>query len=104
LGSCCRPSSYRTTSFCSATSRANATGSQIVFANLPAARNIITIYTASGDLVDTIEHDGASEGGAAHWNLMSRNGQEIVSGIYLFAVRSNDGRYEDFVGRFVVIW
>jgi hypothetical protein len=85
-------------------SAANVTGSQIVFANLPAARNLITIYTAAGDLVDTIEHDGTSEGGGAHWNLMSRNGQEIVSGIYLYAVRSDDGRFEDFVGRFVVIW
>ena len=41
--------------------------------------------------------------GHASWNLMSRNGQEIVSGIYLYAVQSDDGRFEDFVGKFVVV-
>ena len=81
----------------------DAIGSQIVFANLPRALNTITIYTAAGDLVDTIEHDGTGGSGSAHWNLMSRNGQEIVSGIYLFAVQSHDANFEDFIGRFVVV-
>ena len=82
----------------------DATGSQIAFANLPRAHNTITIYTAAGDLVDTIEHDGTGGSGSAHWNLMSRNGQEIVSGIYLYAVQSQGGNFEDFIGRFVVVW
>jgi len=34
---------------------------------------------------------------------MSRNGQEIVSGVYLYTVQSDDSRFEDFVGKFVVV-
>lgn len=79
------------------------TGERIMFTNLPAAQNTITIYTASGDLVETLHHDGINGGGAISWNLMSRNGQEIVSGIYLYAVVSNDARFEPFRGRFVVV-
>jgi len=38
--------------------------------------------------------------GQARWNLISRNGQDIVSGIYLFTVDSDEGSQR---GRFVVI-
>ena len=34
------------------------TGVRIMFNNLPAARNVISIFTTSGDLVDSIDHDG----------------------------------------------
>jgi hypothetical protein len=79
------------------------TGERIMFTNLPAAGNIIYIYTASGDLVETINHDGHNDGGSASWNLVSRNGQEVVSGIYLYVVQSDDDRFEDFQGYFTVI-
>ena len=49
--------------------------------------------------VETIEHDGTEGYGEAAWNLISRNGQEVVSGIYLYVVQSNDGAFEDFIGR-----
>ena len=38
--------------------------------------------------------------GQARWNLISRNGQDVVSGIYLFTVVSNKGNQR---GKFVVI-
>jgi hypothetical protein len=79
------------------------TGERIMFANLPAAHNTISIFTASGDLVQTVFHDGINGGGSVSWNLISRNGQEVVSGIYLYIVKSDDSRFEDFQGRFVVI-
>jgi len=79
------------------------TGVRVCFANLPAARNRIDIFTLDGDLVQTIEHDGTTGYGEACWNLVSRNGQEVVSGIYLFVVHSDDSRFEDFIGKFVVI-
>ena len=79
------------------------TGERIMFNNLPAARNTISIFTASGDLVEKIHHDGLNGGGGAYWNLVSRNGQEVVSGIYLYTVQSDDSRFEDFQGRFVII-
>ncbi len=79
------------------------TGVRVVFSNLPEAVNKIKIWTLDGDLVQEIEHDGTSGYGQQPWNLISRNGQEIVSGIYLFTVESDDDRFEDFIGKFVVI-
>ena len=84
-------------------SRSDPTGVRVMFNNLPAAHNRITIYTASGDLVATIDHDGHHDGGAASWNLISRNRQEVASGIYLYVVESDDARFEPFRGRFVVV-
>ena len=67
---------------------------------LPAARSTIRIYTLAGDLVQTIEHDGSRGDGQAAWNLISRNGQDIESGVYLFTIESTAGHQ---TGRFVVI-
>jgi hypothetical protein len=79
------------------------TGVRIMFANLPQARNRITIYTLDGDLVAEIAHDGREGYGQASWNLVTRNGQQIVSGLYLYVVESEDSRFEDFIGKFAVI-
>jgi hypothetical protein len=90
------------------------TGVRVMFANLPAARNTINIYTLAGDLVETLEHDGTALdcpddsgfgncGGSAFWNLVSRNGQEVVSGIYLYSVESSDAAFDRVIGRFVVV-
>ncbi len=79
------------------------TGVRVTFTNLPAAHNTISIFTASGDLVQTLVHDGTTGQGHVSWNLMSRNGQEIVSGVYLYSVQSDDDRFGDFVGKFVVV-
>jgi hypothetical protein len=45
------------------------------------------------------QQDTPNDGEAA-WNLISRNGQDIVSGVYLFTVQSSQGTQR---GRFVVI-
>ncbi len=79
------------------------TGVRITFANLPLAHNTIRVYSVAGDLIKTLEHDGTGGFGQISWNLVSDNRQQIVSGVYLFAVTSNDQRFEDFVGKFVVI-
>jgi hypothetical protein len=70
------------------------------FMGLPRARSRIRIWTVAGDLVASIDHDGSRGDGQARWDLVSRNGQEIVSGIYLFTVDSPAGTQ---TGRFVVI-
>ncbi len=79
------------------------TGVRVTFTNLPEANNTIQVYTVSGDLVQVISHSGIDGTGHTSWNLMSRNGQEIVSGVYLYSVQSDDSRFEDFVGKFVVV-
>jgi hypothetical protein len=93
---------------------------------LPAGRWRIRIYTVSGDLVaelhsedpvnDSVRSPQTDDSGAVHegfnrqqdsgndgqarWNLISRNGQDVVSGIYVFVVESSQGPQQ---GRFVVI-
>jgi hypothetical protein len=79
------------------------TGNRVTFTNLPEAINTIKIFTLSGDLVQTIVHDGTDGFGMVHWGLMSRNNQEIVSGVYLYTVQADDDRFEDFIGKFVVV-
>lgn len=72
----------------------------IDFMGLPPGRAVIKIWTVAGDLVARIDHDGASGDGQASWNLISRNGQDVESGIYLFTVESGLGTQR---GKFVVI-
>jgi len=87
------------------------TGTHIDFFNLPDDWSQIRIYTVSGDLVQVIrptdlqpnghaQHELAGDGQAS-WSLVSRNGQDVVSGIYLFSVIS--GARGTTQGRFTVI-
>jgi exopolysaccharide biosynthesis protein len=45
------------------------------------------------------QQDNAADG-QARWNLISRNGQDVASGIYLFVIDSNQGTQR---GKFVII-
>ncbi|HET9326484.1 MAG TPA: hypothetical protein VFQ05_06925 [Candidatus Eisenbacteria bacterium] len=102
------------------------TGTHIDFMGLPQGKWRIRIYTVSGDLVAELHEDDAvnpsirnpvtgpdnvtrpgynrqqdsPDDGQARWDLISRNGQDVVSGIYVFVVDSNEGVQR---GRFVVI-
>jgi len=67
------------------------------FQNIP-DECTIRIYTLSGDLVETIEHNEI--GGAARWDLLSKDNQQVSSGVYLFHVESP---YGEHLGRFAVI-
>jgi hypothetical protein len=85
---------------------------RIYFANLPAGNSTIRIFTLDGDLVDKIEvstypeQPGDDEDivritqPVTSWDLISRNTQSIVSGIYLFSIDSDRGRQ---IGKFVII-
>jgi hypothetical protein len=74
------------------------TGTHVDFLNLPPAPWTLRIFTVAGDLVQTIRPDDLQtngrpqtegpEDGQASWNLISRNGQDVTSGIYLFSVES----------------
>ena len=79
------------------------TGVRVMWKNLPRAINTIKVYTLAGDLVVTIPHDGRGGDGSAFWNLVSRNGQEVVSGIYLYSVETDGSGFERVVGRFVIV-
>jgi len=78
------------------------TGIKVEFRNLPACRSTVRIFTLSGDLVEILYHDGSGGSGTLAWDLVSRNGQDITSGVYLFAVEP-EGGFERTTGKFVVI-
>ena len=74
----------------------------IHFANLPRVCTI-RIFTLNGDLVQEIEHDRPDGGpGSQHevWNVISKNTQAVVTGVYLWQVSSAMG---DQIGKLVII-
>ena len=75
---------------------------RIHFANLPRVCKI-SIYSIDGDLVREIDHN-YPEGGpqAMHdtWNLITRNTQAAVSGLYYWVVESDQGTQ---MGKLVII-
>jgi hypothetical protein len=88
-------------------------GTKVTFHNLPRTKGTIHIFTLAGDLVRDIPFDGTAPPdlqygvhpvtggqGEVSWNLISRNGQKTVSGIYIFSVDTDLGRE---VGKFVII-
>jgi len=73
---------------------------RIQFINIPSPCEI-RIYTLAGDLVQTMQHNNP-ERGFADWNLVSKMGQTIASGIFLFSCEDKkNGKIQ--VGKFVVI-
>jgi hypothetical protein len=78
-------------------------GLKCEFRNLPACKSTVRIFTLAGDLVQILYHDGRDGNGTVRWNLLSRNGQDVTSGVYLFSVHPEDGRFEKTIGKFVVI-
>ncbi len=76
---------------------------RIHFANLP-RKATIRIYTLDGDLVRELQHPSGAplqEGESMmSWDLITRNTQAAVSGIYLYSVESELGNQ---VGKFVII-
>jgi len=63
----------------------------------------IRIYTLSGDLVEVLYHDGSQGRGTKRWDLVSRNGQDVTSGVYLFSVEPGGSEFNRTIGKFVVI-
>jgi hypothetical protein len=79
------------------------TGIKVEFRNLPRSRGVIRVYTLAGDLVIGLPFDGTTGVGTVRWDLVSRNGQDITSGVYLYAVESDDENFNRYVDKFVVI-
>jgi hypothetical protein len=74
----------------------------IHFANLP-AKCTISIYSLDGDLLKRIYHDkDPSDPQSAHnqWDLITRNNQAVVSGLYYYVVESEERTQ---IGKLVII-
>jgi len=74
---------------------------QILFTHLP-AQCTISIFTASGILVDNIDVDNVADNGTAHWDLLTKEGLEVAAGMYLYYVKAEETGDEQF-GKFAII-
>jgi hypothetical protein len=80
------------------------TGIKVEFRNLPADRGTIRIYTVAGDLVEELPFDGRTGAGTVEWDLVSRNGQDVTSGVYIFSVETDTNTaFTRKIGKFVII-
>ena len=73
------------------------------FVNLP-PKCTIKIYSLDGDLIREIDHDKPADdptSGHDQWNLITRNTQLIVSGLYYWVVESEFG--ETQIGKLVIV-
>ncbi|MFC1528032.1 hypothetical protein ACFL5D_04760 [Candidatus Neomarinimicrobiota bacterium] len=72
---------------------------RIYFMNLPEQCEI-SIFTKSGKLVKTVQHDGAKGDGQESWDLVSKDGMNIAYGIYFYVVEAYGKKS---VGKFAII-
>ena len=79
------------------------TGTKVEFHHLPQSAGRLTIFTLGGDMVKELTFDGTTGNGSLAWDLVSRNGQDVTSGVYLFSVEADDKNFKRFVGKVVVI-
>jgi hypothetical protein len=77
------------------------TGVKVEFHHLPASQGKVTVFTLAGDRIVELAFDGRTGSGTVAWDLVSRNGQEVTSGVYLYTVEAD--HFDRFIGRFVVI-
>jgi hypothetical protein len=74
---------------------------RIWFSGFP-AKSTVRIFSLDGDLVRQLEYDPATDANnVISWDLISRNTQAVVSGIYIFAIESENG-YEQ-MGKIAII-
>jgi hypothetical protein len=76
---------------------------EIHFANLP-PKCTISILSLDGDLIRELKHDVDPEDYLANhdtWDLISRNSQMVVTGLYYWTVEDDEGRTQ--IGKLVII-
>lgn len=72
----------------------------IYFIHLP-SKCTIRIYTLSGKLVQTIEHNSSINDGQEPWNLVSKDNMDVAYGIYVFHIDAPG--IGEKIGRFAII-
>jgi hypothetical protein len=60
---------------------------RIFFIHLP-KKCTIRIYTISGHLVQTLEHNSTLDNGQEPWNLVTKDGMDVAYGVYVFHVEA----------------
>ena len=73
---------------------------RIDFVNLP-ARCSISIFTTAGRLVRVLQHEAMLDNAREAWDLRTKDGLEVASGVYLYVVESEG--VGTFRGRLAII-
>ena len=73
---------------------------KVYFNHLPKTCTI-SIYTVTGDLVQTLYHDAEMNDGQEHWDLTTKDNFPLAFGIYIYHVNAPD--VGEKIGRFAVI-
>jgi hypothetical protein len=73
---------------------------KIDFIHLP-PKCLIRIFTISGVLVKSIEHDSSVLDGSESWDLISDDGMEIAYGVYVYHVEAEEVGTK--IGKFAVV-
>lgn len=88
---------------------ANGWGEQdrkIAFINIP-KECIVRIYTAAGDIVRTLSHNGTEDNNmgdyGTYWDMLNGNSQTVASGLYFYTVQDAADKDDVFVGKFAII-
>ena len=63
------------------------------------------VYTSDDDsnLIIELPFDAQGGRGSVSWDLVSRNGQSITSGVYLYSIEFEGGQYQRVIKKFTVI-
>jgi hypothetical protein len=73
---------------------------KIFFSNLPPAAKI-TILDVSGQVIDVINFSSSDpSNGSVSWDMFSKDGIEVASGVYIYVVESPTG---SIVGHFAIL-
>ena len=73
---------------------------QLKWVHLPAMA-IVRIYSQYGILVNVLTHNDPTGGGELTWDLKSRSGKQVASGVYFYHIETMDHRHR--VGRFTIV-
>jgi hypothetical protein len=81
--------------------RANVYDHKLLFYNLPPQCKI-TIVDVSGQIIDVIDFSSSDANkGSAFWDMFSKDGMEVASGLYLYIVESPTG--DQKIGQFSIL-
>ncbi len=75
----------------------------VIFQNLPQTCTI-RIFNSAGLLIRTIEHDGTGllgSAGSEDWNLLTSEGLDCSNGLYIWQVKTKDGKQA--TGKFAIV-
>jgi len=74
--------------------------SKVMFTHLPSECDII-IFTVSGNKVVKLHHESNTSEGFSYWDLRNKEGQNVAYGLYVYVVKTPDGR--STTGKLMVI-